>query len=218
MSKKQLPEALRDFVARQPTIELEKVSSGDPEDKVSPYGTYYYRTVACVLLSGRVNPKGDDDPNMTDVNRFGKEANFNQYLFERVGKLLVAMDVVREENWSHYVAGPDLEAFWNRDVEQLREISRLAVVRIVQKPTELGYINRQEYRHDRTGVIEFLTLFFACFRNLAIAQPALGRVLRDFAGLPPDDLIAGARHSASRCEKTTRGDGEKRWATKSSRT
>ena len=108
---------------------------------------------------------------MTDVNRFGKEANFNQYLFERVGKLLVAMDVVREENWSHYVAGPHLDAFWDRDVKQLRTISRLAVVRIVQKPTGLGYVSREEYRQDHAGVIEFLTLFFACFRNLAIAEP-----------------------------------------------
>ena len=106
MGKKQLPEPIREFIARQPTIEVEKVTSGDPEDRFSPYGTYYYRAVACVLLSGRVNPKGDDDPNMIDVNRFGKEANFNQYLFERVGKLLVAMDVVREENRSRYVAGP----------------------------------------------------------------------------------------------------------------
>ena len=218
MGKKQLPEALREFVARQPTIEVKKLSSADPEDKFSPYGTYYYRAVACVLLSGRVNPKGDDDPNMTDVNRFGKEANFNQYLFERVGKLLVAMDVVREENWSHYVAGPHLEAFWDRDVEQLGKLTRSAVVRFVQRPTGLGYVNREEYRQDRAGVIEFLTLFFACFRNLAIAEPALGRVLHDFAGLPPDDLIAGRERSASRCEKTTRGDGGKRWARKSSRT
>lgn len=141
MSKKQLPEVIREFVARQPTAELEKVSSGEAEDKDSPYGTYYYRAVACVLLSGRVNPKGDDDPNMTGVNRFGKEANFNQYLFERVGKLLVAMDVVREENRSHYVAGPHLDAFWDRDVEQLGKLTRLAVVRFVQRPTGLGYVN-----------------------------------------------------------------------------
>src|SRR3954467_5872654 len=132
MGKKQLPQALREFVARQPTIAVEKVSSGDPEDRFSPYGTYYYRAVACVLLSGRVNPKGDDDPNMTDVNRFGKEANFNQYLFERVGKLLFVMDVVKEENWRLYVSGPHLDAFWDRDVEQLRKLTRLAVVRFVQ--------------------------------------------------------------------------------------
>jgi hypothetical protein len=149
--------------------------------------------VACILLSGRVNPKGDHDPNMTDVNRVGKEANFNQYLSERIGKLLVAMDVVRAELRGQYVAGPHLDAFWDYDVEQLRTISRQAVVRIIQKPIGLGYPTRKESRHDRAGVIEFLTLFFGCFRNLAIAEPALGQVLRDFAALPPDDLVAGAR-------------------------
>jgi hypothetical protein len=218
MSKKQLPEVLREFVARQPTIELDKVSTADREDEFSPYGTYYYRAVACVLLSGRVNPKGDDDPNMTDVNRFGKEANFNQYLTERVGKLLVAMDVVRDEQHGCYAAGPHLDAFWDHDVEQLITISRLAVVRIVQRPAQLGYINRQDHRQDRAGLIAFLTLFFACFKDLAIAEPALGQVFRDFAALPTDDLLAGARALGLEVREDPRRDGESPWIRSSSRT
>ena len=61
------------------------------KEQRSPYGSYWYRAVACILLSGRVQAKHDGAPNMTDVNRVGKEANFNQYLTERVGKFLVAV-------------------------------------------------------------------------------------------------------------------------------
>jgi hypothetical protein len=60
-----------------------------------PYGSYWYRAVACILLSGRVQAKQDGTPNMTDVKRVGMEANFNQYLTERIGKFLVATGVIQ---------------------------------------------------------------------------------------------------------------------------
>jgi hypothetical protein len=184
---------MRAFIARQPTIALETIEAEDPEEKHSTYGTFYYRAVACILLSGRVDPKADDDPNLTDANRFGKEANFNQYLTERVGKLLVAMDVVKaDRGQGHYVAGPHLDDFWDHDVEQLRKMSRKAVLRLSRKTSGSGYWYKADDA-DHHHVIEFLTLFLGCFRDVAIAEPALGEVLRDFAGLPPEDLIAGAR-------------------------
>lgn len=194
MTRTHLPEPIREFIARQPVIERKKASAGVPDDKTSPYGTYYHRAVACVLLSGRVSPKWDHEPNMTDVNRFGKEANFNQFLVERVGRFLVAMDAVAaDRSRGCYVPGCNLDAFWNGDSERHRKISQLAVVRFIQRPTDLGYFDRPADRQDRAGVIEFLTLFFGCFKDLAIAEPAIGKVLRDFAALPPDDLMDGAR-------------------------
>ena len=90
-----LSESLRQFVERQTTMPVADLWEGDPKEQRSPYGTYWYRAVACILLSGRVHAKYDGDPNMTDVNRVGKEANFNQYLTERIGKFLVAMGVIK---------------------------------------------------------------------------------------------------------------------------
>ena len=91
MSKPRLPESLRRFVERQTTMPVADLWEGDPKEQHSPYGSYWYRAVACILLSGRVQAKHDGTPNMTDVNRVGKEANFNQYLTERVGTFLVAI-------------------------------------------------------------------------------------------------------------------------------
>ena len=65
-------------------IALEGADSFSVERR-SPYGSYWYRAVACILLSGRIQAKVNGDPNMTDVNRLGKEASFNPYFIERVG-------------------------------------------------------------------------------------------------------------------------------------
>src|SRR5215472_15492628 len=113
MSRSRLPQSLRSFVARQSTMPVADLREGEREEPRSPYGSYWYRAVTCILLSGRVQSKRDGAPNMTDVNRVGKEANFNQYLTERVGKLLVAMGVVQVDRRGSYEAGPDLAAFWD---------------------------------------------------------------------------------------------------------
>ena len=120
--KTRLPESLRRFVERQTTVPVADLWKRDPEDRRSPYGSYWYRAVACMLLSGRVQPKADGDPNMTDVNRVGKEANFNQYLTERIGKLLVAAGAVRVDHRGKYEAGPNLAAIWEHDVGRLPAI------------------------------------------------------------------------------------------------
>ena len=97
MSRPRLPESLRRFVERHTTREAAGLWKSDPKGQHSPYGSYWYRAVAGILLSGRVQAKNDGTPNMTDVNRVGKEANFNQYLTERIGTFLVASDVVRSD-------------------------------------------------------------------------------------------------------------------------
>ena len=135
MGKKRLLESLQRFVARQTTMPVTDLGNGDAMEQRSPYGSYWYRAVACILLSGRVQAKSDGTPNMTDVNRVGKEANFNQYLTERVGKLLVAMGAAQVDRRGRYEAGPNLAAFWDHDVARLPTITRQAALLLVRHQT-----------------------------------------------------------------------------------
>lgn len=191
MATTRLPASLRRFVERQTTMPVTDLRDGDREEDRSPYGSYWYRAVACMLLSGRVQPKADGAPNMTDVNRLGKEANFNQYLIERVGKLLVAMGAIRGDRPGKYEAGPNLAAFWDQDSALLPTITRQAVLRLV------GYQTDHPFWHPKAPedacLIEFLSLFFTCFRGMALVESEVGRISYDFTQLPRDDLIQAAR-------------------------
>jgi hypothetical protein len=164
---------------------------GEPKVQQSSYGSYWYRGVACILLSGRVHPKHDGAPNMTDVNRVGKEANFNQYLTERVGKFLVALEAVRFAPQGMYEAGPNLAAFWGHDAACLPALARRAVVRLIRYEIDRGLWHPKA--DDVSHLIEFLSLFFASFRGLALVDTEVGRVFHDFSLLPPDDLVRAAR-------------------------
>lgn len=190
MSRSRLPESLRSFVARQTTMPVADLREGEREEPRSPYGSYWYRAVTCILLSGRVQAKRDGAPNMTDVNRVGKEANFNQYLTERIGKFLVAMDVVQVDRHGRYAAGSNLDAFWDHDVGRLPGITRQAVLNLIQRHT--GYQPWRPTTIHHSHLIEFLALFFACFRGRALTEPGAGQVLQDFAQLPKDDLVRAA--------------------------
>jgi hypothetical protein len=191
MGQKLLPESLQRFVARQTTRPVTDLGDGDAMEQSSPYGSSWYRAIACILLSGRVQAKGDGAPNMTDVNRVGKEANFNQYLTERVGKLLVAMGAVQVDRHSRYEAGPNLAAFWDHDVGRLPTLTRQAVLHIVQRHT--GYQPWRPTMVHHAHLIEFLVLFFACFRGRALVESQVGQVFHDFGQLPKDDLIRTAQ-------------------------
>ena len=163
---------------------------GDRDQDRSPYGRYWYRAVACLLLSGRVQAKHDGTPNMTDVNRLGKEANFNQYLTERIGTFLVASDVVRFDRQGRYEPGPNLAAFWDRDGARLPAITRQAVARLVGYQT--GHPFSDSKAPEDWGLIELLSLFFTCLRGLALVESEVGQVLHDFTRLPQDDLVRAA--------------------------
>jgi hypothetical protein len=164
---------------------------GDPKERTSPYGSYWYRAVACILLSGRVQAKHDGTPNMTDLNRVGKEANFNQHLAERIGTFLVASDVVRFDRQGRYEAGPNLAAFWDRDDARMPAITQHAVVRLV------GHQTSHPFWHPKAPadrcLIEFLSLVFRPFRGLALVESEVGQILHDFTRLPQDDLIRAAK-------------------------
>jgi D-alanine-D-alanine ligase len=73
-----IPESLRRFVAHQKTLSVAELWQGPPEEHRSPYGSYWYRAVACILLSGRVQAKRDGGPNRTDINRVGKDLRFTE--------------------------------------------------------------------------------------------------------------------------------------------
>jgi hypothetical protein len=45
--RKRLPEAVRQFVERQTTLPATEVCAADPGEQRSPYGSYWYRAVAC---------------------------------------------------------------------------------------------------------------------------------------------------------------------------
>ena len=74
--KMTLPGSIRDFVERQTRLPLESLFE-DSELPSYPYCEYWRRAVAAMLLSGRIAAKDDSFPNMTDVKRICKEANFD---------------------------------------------------------------------------------------------------------------------------------------------
>ena len=57
-------------------------------------------------------------------------------------------------------------------------------------------------------LIEFLALFFACFRGRALVESRVGQVFHDFGQLPEDDLIRAAQElgpQVGRCRVATAG-------------
>src|SRR2546427_6243146 len=119
-----LPGSIRDFVERQATLPLESLFE-DSDPPFYPYCEYWRRAVAGMLLSGRIAPKHDGFPNMTDVNRICKEANFDQYLFEATSRFLVAAKIIRpNKQGSRYEPAKFSDAFWNHQLQPLREIGR----------------------------------------------------------------------------------------------
>ena len=191
MRKPRLPESLGRFVGRQSTRAVADVWDGDPNEHRSPYGSYWYRAVACLLLSGRVQARQDSTPNMTDVNRIGKEANFNQYLTERVGTFLVAADVLRFDRQNRYEAGPNLAVFWGHDDAKLPAIARQAVARLFGH--RAGHPFWDTKAPEDWGLMELLSLFFTCFHGRALVESEAGQALHDFTRLPQDDLVRAAR-------------------------
>jgi hypothetical protein len=208
MSMLRLPESLRQFVARQTTRSVADLWNGDRKEERSPYGSYWYRAVVGILLSGRVQAKNDGAPNMTDVNRVGKAANFNQYLTERIGKFLVAADVIRFDRRKQYEPGPNLDAFWDHDAARLPTITRRAVLRLVGHQIGHAFWNPRD--PEDWHLIAFLSLFFACFQKQALIESRVESILHDFALLPQDDLIQAARELRLTLDDTAVAGWERR--------
>ena len=181
-----LPGSVRDFVERQVTLPLaslfEDVTPG------FPYGEYWRRAVAAMLLSGRIEAKDDGFPNMTDVNRICKEANFDQYLFEATGRFLVTAKIIRRNAQSfQYEPAEFSDAFWNHQLRPLQETTRQAFLELVEQFTP------SRVRRPTLAISSMLdllvALFAAAFADLAIPKDQVGHVLREFSKLPAQDLI-----------------------------
>src|SRR6266508_6295569 len=132
---KPLPNAVDQFVKVQKTIAITELWEANAESEMSPYGSHWYRAVAAMLCSGRVAAKADSFPNRTSINRICKEANFNQYLFERIAKFLVAAKVVQADRHGQYAEGANHDAFWKHRRKEVAEITRTAILHLVQENT-----------------------------------------------------------------------------------
>jgi hypothetical protein len=53
-------------------------------------------------LSGRIGAKMNGQPNLTDLDRVAKEANFNQRLIAGIGRFYIAAEIVRPNTSGRY--------------------------------------------------------------------------------------------------------------------
>jgi hypothetical protein len=182
-----LPGSIRGFVERQATLPLEGLFE-NAVTPLYPYCEYWRRAVAAMLLSGRIAAKDDGFPNMTDVNRICKEANFDQYLFEATGKFLVMAKIIRRSGQrSRYEPAKFGDAFWNHQLQPLQETARQAFLELVQHftPSRVGRPTRAV-----SSMLDVLVaLFAAAFADLAIPWDQAGSVFLEFSKLPAPDLI-----------------------------
>jgi hypothetical protein len=182
-----LPSSIRIFVERQTTLPLANLVE-DSDVRAYPYAEYWRRAVAAMLLSGRIAAKGDGFPNMTDVNRICKEANFDQYLFEATGRFLVTAKIIRpHRQGSRYEPAKNSDAFWNYQLQPLQEIARQAFLDLVQQFTPFR-VWRPTFAVSST-LDDLVALFAAAFLGVAIPQDQVGNVFLEFSKLPQQDLI-----------------------------
>ena len=182
-----LPGSIRDFVERQATLPLASLLE-DTDTPVYPYCEYWLRAVTAMLLSGRIAAKDDGFPNMTDVNRICKEANFDQYLFEATGKFLVMAKIIRPSKLSsRYEPAKFCDAFWNHQLQPLQESARQAFLELVQHFTPSRAWRPTLAVSSMLDVL--VALFATAFADLAIPWDQAGNVFLEFSKLPSPDLI-----------------------------
>ncbi len=182
-----LPGSIRDFVERQATLPLERLFE-DRDTAFYPYGEYWRRAVAAMLLSGRVAAKADGFPNMTDVNRICKEANFDQYIFQATGRFLVTARIIQpKEQGSRYEPANFSDAFWNHQLHPLRETARQCFLELVQQFTPFRLWRPTFAIHSMLDGL--VALFAAAFQDLAIPEDQAGYIFLEFSKLPSSGLI-----------------------------
>jgi hypothetical protein len=182
-----LPSSVQSFVEGQRTLPLAKLFE-DYDAPAYPYGEYWRRAVAAMLLSGRIAAKDDGLPNKTDINRICKEANFDQYLFEATGRFLVTAKIVRPYvRGSGYEPAEHSDACWNHQFQPLQEIARQAFLDLVQQFTPFR-VWRPTFATS-SKLEDLVALFAAAFMGVAIPQDQVGNVFLEFSKLPPQDLI-----------------------------
>jgi hypothetical protein len=192
-AKHRLAPVIAEFVARQPSLPVTEVWDGVAKDQKSTYGAYWYRAIVCMLLSRRIRPKADGAPNMTDAHRVGKEANFNPYLLDHVARFLIAARILESDpRRCEYAQGPNFAAYWDHDVDRLRAVTGRGVLALVERRTGLQ-TRRSTSDDDGSGLLEFLKLFFACFRGRALRESSLFGAWRELIKLPSATLSGAAQ-------------------------
>jgi hypothetical protein len=187
----QLPTSLQQFIQRQKTMPGDELWKAERHSYRSAYSSYWYRAVACLLLSGRIQPKANGYPNMTDAARVGKEANFNTSLLERIAKLLIRAEVLTIDRQGRYAEGSGFVPWWGNDAERLRGMTRKAFLALVQEGT--GFLPWRPTTVHNSHLVELLQLFFTCFRGKALPEASAGQVLEEFSRLPKVDLLQAAK-------------------------
>jgi len=174
--KKRLPESVVQFVNQQETIPV------PPADKKYPYSDYVWKTAACILLSGRIKPKSVEDlPNLTDMNRLCKEANFNQYYLFSMASFLLAGEVI-ENDLDSCKKGKQFNAFWGDNLGKLQTVARTGFLRLIERYTPFHSWRPTLSLHS--GMIEFLVLFFVSFEERALRYDRIGKLFLAFNKLP----------------------------------
>jgi hypothetical protein len=133
-----------------------------------------------------VGAKYGGSPNRTDLNRVCEEANFNQYLSERIAQLLVAGNVLGTTMQRTYAERPNAAGFWQRDPEGLCALGREAVLAVAHGPAQHYDFHPRKQEHPHT--LDLLAMFFHCFRDKALPEGQVMGVLSAFAALPEQDL------------------------------
>jgi len=184
MVKKKEETDLKQFIARQNTI-----PAPQEEELQHPYSEYWIKAVIGILLSRRVRPTYGGNPNRTDINRVCKEANFSQHLFEDTARFLIKSEVIIPNNTFHveyYQEGKNFIAFLTHDFKKIQSAAQETFLDFVQDYT--GFRTwRSTFAHN-SGLIEFLILFFRCFRGLALPSDEIGKVFLEFSRLPENIL------------------------------
>ncbi len=170
-------------------IALQKTIPAPEEDREYPYSEYWIKAVAYILLSGRVKARTDGCPNKTDIDRVCRQANFNTYLFEDAAKLLIKSKIVIPEDTfdtKRYQEGEYFNAFITYDIKKAQVAVKSALLDLVQEYT--GYQIHRPTIARSSRLVEFLMLFFECFKGKAILQKDIGKVFIEFSKLPKKTL------------------------------
>lgn len=183
--KKKLSASILQFIQQQETIPIHAA------EKTFPYSDYVWKAVTCILLSGRIRPKSVDGlPNMTDTNRFCKEANFNQYYLFSMASFLLAGGVI-EHHMDSYKKGKEFNAFWGDSLTKMQGVAQEAVLTLIDH-----YSPFQSWRPTlaiQSGLIEFMRVFFGLFSGQALRYDQIGKLFLSFSKLPESELTALAK-------------------------
>ncbi|MFQ5787943.1 MAG: hypothetical protein ACE5H1_08165, partial [Thermodesulfobacteriota bacterium] len=107
-----------------------------------------------------------------------------------VAKLLIKSNVIIPKDkfdTKYYQEGGYFDAFVTYDLKKIQIAAKSALLEFVQE-----YTDYQVYRPTfamNSNLVEFLMLFFECFKGKAILQKEIGKTLLEFSKLPKRTLL-----------------------------